>query len=91
MDEILYREDTTGNRGTFVGGNKFVGTDKFILKYIHRYLKPTNICYTCRFGRGTNEYKEARFDFDQSLIFVGEVTSPTNICGLYSSVMWPHQ
>jgi hypothetical protein len=26
------------------GGDKFVDTNEFISKYIHRYPKPTNIC-----------------------------------------------
>jgi hypothetical protein len=47
---------TTGNSGIFIGGNIFVGTDEFILKYIRRYPKPTNICYIRRFGLCTDEY-----------------------------------
>jgi hypothetical protein len=47
---------TTGNRGTFVGANKFFGINEFISKYIRRYSKPMNIRYIRRFGRGTDEY-----------------------------------
>jgi hypothetical protein len=47
---------TTRNRGTFIGENKFISTDKFISKYIHRYLKPMNIFCIHQFELGTDEY-----------------------------------
>jgi hypothetical protein len=37
--------NTTGNVGSFVGANKFIGTDEYNLNYIHRYHKPMNIVY----------------------------------------------
>jgi hypothetical protein len=48
---------TIGNRKTFIGVNIFVGTDKYILKYIRRYMKPMNIMYIHRLGRGTDKCK----------------------------------
>jgi hypothetical protein len=41
---------TTGNRGIFVG------TDKFISKYTCQYLKPSNIGYIRQFGLGTVKF-----------------------------------
>jgi hypothetical protein len=47
--------DTTGKRGTIIGGNKFIDTNEFISKYIRRYLKLTNVGYIHRFGLNTDE------------------------------------
>jgi hypothetical protein len=41
---------TIGNRGTFIG------TDEFISKYIHWYLKSMNIGYIHRFGLDTDKF-----------------------------------
>jgi hypothetical protein len=56
-------------------------------------------------GPETDEYKlifvglgqplmniwDIRFDFDRTHIFISGATSPRNIRGLYSSVMWHHR
>jgi hypothetical protein len=53
---ILWKPTTIGNRGIFIGCNKFVRTDEFNSKYIHHYHKPRNIGYIHRFGLDTDEY-----------------------------------
>jgi hypothetical protein len=61
--------DTTGKRGTIIGGNKFIDTNEFILKYIRRYLKLTNVGYIHRFGLNTDEYIGCPVDFYRPLIW----------------------
>jgi hypothetical protein len=82
---------TTGNVGSFISANKFVGTEEYNSNDIRWYAKPTNIVYIRWFGPGTNEYRGVWFYFDPTHIFVGEATSPTNICGLYLLVTWLHR
>jgi hypothetical protein len=50
-------DNNTGNCGSFVGANIFIGTDGYNSNYIRRDPKPTNIVYMHRFGPATNEYR----------------------------------
>jgi hypothetical protein len=69
------------------------------LLYKNTFSLPENIIYSSEkykvifvnLGQPPMNIWTVQFDFDRPHIFVGGVTSPTNIRGTYSSMMWRRQ
>jgi hypothetical protein len=94
-------DNNTWNWGTFIWKNIFISTDKFISKYIHRYLKPMNVwtwhrwIYRAPWLTLTNPYIHRCVHVTDEymwLIFIGDVAVPMNIwlSDEYRRIQKPH-